>query len=61
MMVVIVSVPRQSQYTPDAAFDSTHYSADRTPNHRADRTGCAVTDGGAVLGAVDNALGLGAE
>ncbi len=58
MMVVVVMMVRQPQYTADATFDSTHHSADCAANNRADRTSIPVAYGCTVFGTVDNALGL---
>jgi hypothetical protein len=58
VVVMMVMVPRYSQHTLDAAFDSTHHTTDRAANHRAGRTSCAVTCSCAVLGTANNALSL---
>jgi hypothetical protein len=58
VVMMMVMVPRYSQHTLDAAFDSTHRTTDRAANHRAGRTSCAVTYSCAMLGTAHNALGL---
>jgi hypothetical protein len=50
---------RNSDHAFDSSHNATDYTAHHGTNHSADRTGRALTYGGAMLASTNNALGLG--
>jgi hypothetical protein len=65
LAIAAVTVVGRLLRNADHAFDSSHHAADHTAHHgtdhSADRTGRALTYGGALLASTNNALGLGRE